>query len=579
MKAKYILAALVAAVSCTANGVKSPDKSISVSVQNDSMTISYAGSPVQGVILSAGEFTGAGRTVRIDESYTMLSGKRSQCHNSARARVFHFAGCDIEVRACNDGVAFRYLTEGGEPETAFNVPDGTRRWLQRKKDDYEMTFPLLDKAVAGDWGYPALFEYRDGVFGLITEADVTENQCGSCLHCDDGAQTYKVVPYDENPSYKTSPWRVLILGSLADIVESTLVTDLAEPCVLEDTSWIEPGVSAWVYWANNHGSRDFQVVKDYIDLSAEMGWKYDLIDWEWEFMENGGTVEDAIAYAREKGIKVNLWYNSGTSWNGPGAPGAPFVLMDAADREAELSRLESMGVSGIKVDFFKNDGQEIMKYYVDILRDAARHHLLVDFHGCTIPRGWQRTWPNMMSMESVFGAEWYNNVPFMTDLAAAHNATLPFTRNVVGPMDYTPGTFSDSQHPHITSDGHELALTVLFESGLQHMPDRPSVYREFPEEVQNFFRGLPAAWDDVRLLGGYPGEYAVLARRSGDKWYIAGINGTNSPKTLEFSLRDIEFGPVTLFTDTPDGLGISYADNLPASIECPARGGFVAVTK
>jgi hypothetical protein len=314
-----------------------------------------------------------------------------------------------------------------------------------------------------------------------------------------------------------------------------------------------------------------------------MGWPYTLIDWEWDEMANGGNIEDALAYAREKGVKANLWYNSGTSWIGPGAPGPQDRLRTREAREAEMTRLEQMGATGIKVDFFLPDGHEMVDYYLDILEDAARHHLLVDFHGCTIPRGWSRTWPNLMSMESVYGAEWYNNNRRMTNAAAAHNATLPFTRNVIGPMDYTPCTFTDSQNPHITSDCHELALPILFESGLQHMADRPEAYLNLPEQVRSLLSGLPSAWDDTRLLAGYPGQSAVIARRSGDTWYIAGINGTEQELPVDPIYSRIGVSTLeTLITDngSEPGQGFNIQVNLPATgLTLPARGGFVAVAR
>ena len=313
-----------------------------------------------------------------------------------------------------------------------------------------------------------------------------------------------------------------------------------------------------------------------------MGWPYSLIDWEWDEMANGGKIEDALAYARERGVKINLWYNSGTSWIGPGAPGPQDRLRTREAREREMTRLEEMGATGIKVDFFLPDNREMVDYYLDILEDAARHHLLVDFHGCTIPRGWSRTWPNLMSMEAVYGAEWYNNNRRMTNAAAAHNATLPFTRNVIGPMDYTPCTFTDSQNPHITTDCHELALPILFESGLQHMADRPEAYLKLPEPVKKLLSGLPSAWDDTRLLAGYPGQSAVIARRSGDTWYIAGINGTNEELTIEPDYSRIAESVVlkTLITDrgSEPGKGFNIGQNVKAGkLTLPARGGFVAI--
>lgn len=213
---------------------------------------------------------------------------------------------------------------------------------------------------------------------------------------------------------------------------------------------------------------------------------------------------------------------------------------------------------------------------------------MLNFHGSTIPRGWQRTYPHMMTMEAVYGAEWYNNNDKLTSRAACHNATLPFTRNVIGSMDYTPGTFSDSQHPHITSHGHELALTVIFESALQHMPDRPSTYYSLPLAVKSFLSVLPAAWDDTKLLGGYPGEEIVIARKKGKIWYIAGINGTDREKTLSFSLKDLQYlgKRVTVIKDGADDRTFCVEENikltrgnLQMTIDCLPRGGFVAVVE
>ena len=205
----------------------------------------------------------------------------------------------------------------------------------------------------------------------------------------------------------------------------------------------------------------------------------------------------------------------------------------------------------------------------------------MNFHGATIPRGWQRTYPNLLSTEGVYGAEWYNNVPTFTRLAACHNATLPFTRNVIGPMDYTPCAFSDSQHPHITSHAHELALTVLFESGLQHLADRPESFLSQPQAVQDFLGQLPAAWDETHLVSGYPGKSAVVARRSGDVWYVAGINGTDETCTLKCDISFIgTYKHATLFADSHDAAlpwQITTTSKLPAEITCQPRGGFVCV--
>jgi hypothetical protein len=409
------------------------------------------------------------------------------------------------------------------------------------------------------------------------------------LYNGDDWNHYQVRMADEKVAFRgswTSPWRVLIIGSLANIFVSTLVTDVSEPNKNTNTDWIIPGQAAWIYWANNHGSKDFQIVKEYIDLAAEMHWPYNLIDWEWDVMANGGTVADAIQYAQEKNVKTLLWYNSGTSWIGAGAPGPLDRLNKKEDREMEYAKLSQMGVSGVKIDFFALDGASIMDYYIDLLEDAAKYKLLINFHGATVPRGWQRTYPNLMTTEAVYGAEWYNNRPVLTDRAAAHNATLPFTRNVVGSMDYTPGTFSDSQHPHITSHGHELALYVLFESALQHAPDRPASYRSLPDPVRQFLSDLPTAWDDTKLLGGYPAKEAIIARRKADKWFIGGINGTDEARTLRFSLASLAPAAkaITVFEDGNDNRSFNIKQDIPVSnkksfidMECLPRGGFVAV--
>ena len=543
------------------------------------MTVRYSGKVVQTIRIGDNHWTESSRIVEtVEERYTMLSGKRRECTYKYRAMSCSDAnGKNLLVRVSNDGVAFRF--NGADEQVSFVIPDGTRRWLQRQKTDYEGFYPQSTQAADGKYSYPALVEYTDGMFGLITESGI--NHGNSCSYLTSSGDRYTVT-YTDNDETDVHAWRILMLGSLADIVESTLVTDVASGGTLTDKSWIQPGVSSWIYWAYNHSSKDFQKVKEYIDLAHDMGWPYTLIDWEWDEMANGGAIEDAMAYARERGVKVNLWYNSGTSWIGPGAPGPQDRLRTREAREKEMTRLEQMGATGIKVDFFLPDGHEMVDYYLDILEDAARHHLLVDFHGCTIPRGWSRTWPNLMSMEAVYGAEWYNNNRRMTNAAAAHNATLPFTRNVIGPMDYTPCTFTDSQNPHITTDCHELALPILFESGLQHMADRPEAYLNLPEPVKKLLSGLPSAWDDTRLLAGYPGQSAVIARRSGDTWYIAGINGTEGEIILEpdFSRIGQDVTLSMLITDKGDkpGMGFDIRKNERAGkLTLPARGGFVAI--
>lgn len=542
------------------------------------------------------------KTVKAD--YTMITGKRSHCTNRANEKTFTYDNADnmpLEaiVRLYNDGVAIRYRIPQGvkvtDDCTSFYVADGKDRWIAPYDFGNEQPFPHdtegktvkdrnLRDVTNGQWSYPALVEPQKGLFMLIAESDLRSNDSGSYLVNADNSEQYKVQLVGPSAFCDgLSPWRFAIIGSLADVVESTLVTDLATPSQIADTSWIQPGVSSWIYWAYNHGSKDYTLVKQYIDLAAQMGWPYCLVDWEWPEMTNGGDINDVMAYAKQKGVKINLWYNSGTSLVGPHAPQPQDRLNTAESREREMQWLESIGASGIKVDFFSPDNDTMVNYYIDILKDAARHHLLVDFHGCTIPNGWQRTWPNMVSMEGIYGAEWYNNYELMTTLAPPHNATVVYTRNVIGPMDYTPGTFTDSQFPHITTNAHELALPVLFESGIQHMADRPEGYESLPFEARQVYSHLPAAWDDTKLLAGYPGKSAVVARRSGKTWYVAGINGTDEEINLAFTLKRLNLKPkkVLLFSDGEAKRDIKVShpslSGDKVCIACRARGGFLMV--
>lgn len=550
----------------------------------------------------------------VTEDYLMPVGKRSHCHNEGFEQVYTLlnpAGDTllVEQRTYRDGVAFRYVLPrvlADEVLTAdrstYHVPAEAKRWMQRwdgPNAGYEHFFAQCEGGVSPEqaectqWGYPALIELDSTQYVLLTEADLLRGHAGSMLESSEADRhAYQVRLFGEYPLLADgdgrwrSPWRVIIHGSLADIVESTLVTDVATPAAI-DFPEVKPGPSSWIYWAYNHGSQDCDLLKQYVDLAAEMHWPYTLVDAEWDRMR-GGTIEDVVNYAKEKGVMPMIWYNSTTNWTGEWAPTPQGLLNEAADREAEFAKIASWGVKGVKIDFFRADRVETIDYYIDLIESAARHGLMVNFHGGTIPRGWQRTYPNFISAEAVYGAEWYNNVPTFTERAARHNATLPFTRNVIGPMDYTPGTFTDSQHPHITTTAHELALTVLFESAIQHMPDRPSAYRALPVEVRQLLRSLPTAWDDTRFVAGYPGESVIIARRKGNDWYVAGINGRDEEQVLQFNLSKLgasQYGllPSVSVIDSYDPalpvvsqFPVPYDE--PFCIVCQPRGGFLIKT-
>jgi len=591
------------ALAINAQKVASPNGKLSAKLNGKSLIINYDKQKV--IELADISFDKLRFTRQVKDDYQMLEGKRLHCTNEANEYQAPIgSNAKIVIRLYNDGIAFRYEyiklenQKQLEEHTIYMIPEGTKRWFMQWTEAYEGFFPQTTTykvkpirtssgaSTSADgwnnrWGYPALLEPVEGVFALISEANIERRQSASCLYND--GERYSVVAAENDLNLSGdwhTPWRVVIIGKLADIVESTLVTDVSEPSQLKDTNWIKPGVVSWVYWANNHGSNDFNIIKKYVDMAVVLKLPYVLIDAEWDEMDKiasneGKTIEDAVAYANSKGIKPMIWYNSSVGWI-DGAPGPKFRLNKPEDREKEFAWCEKIGVAGVKIDFFSGDNQMNMDYCLDLLESAARHHLLVNFHGAPIPRGWQKTWPNLLSTEGVYGAEWYNNVPTFTDKAASHNTTLPFTRNVIGPMDYTPCAFSDSQHPHITSLAHELALTVLYESGLQHLADRPESLLAQPKDVQDFLGQLPTVWDETRYISGYPGESAVLARRSGNTWYVAGINGKDDPQILKTDLGFIGKGSVQMFVDDASGKWqISTISKLPSQVECQPRGGFV----
>ena len=544
-------------------------------------------------------------------SYTNIHGKKGLVENEANKVVAAFKNesgdvLEVEMQAYNDGLAFRYhipdeadavkrifLSE----QTSYEIDHGAHRWIQPFSTPYEGDFPYqATGGQQGAWCYPALFEI-DGMFALITEANANRMYCSTHLDNSSNSNKYKVsFPFayegnnmgDVNPVWTggwTSPWRVVIAGELKDIVESTLVEDVSDPCKLANTDFVEPGSAAWVYWAYNHGTRDYKICCQYVDLAASMGWKYVLFDWEWDSMTNGGNLQDAVAYAYSKGVEPWMWYNSGGPHNTVGSTPRDRMLTHE-NRVAEFTWLKSLGVVGVKIDFFESDKQSMMQYYLDILDDAADFEMMVNFHGCTMPRGWSRTYPHLMSMEAVCGAEQYNNGGFMTNEGARINCLLPYTRNVVGPMDYTPVAFTDSQYPHTTTFAHELALSVAFESGVQHWADRPEGFYALPLLASLHMKEVPIVWDETRFVDGYPGKSFVVARRSGSTWYVAGLQGENVATTFEVALD---------FLGEGDYVGVLIGDGDVArtfgfsamtlkrgqkvAVDCLGRGGFVLTLK
>lgn len=553
------------------------------------------------------KFLKKGKSVLINEQYTALLGKRAQCSNAANEVVIYFenpnnAKLNLIIRAYNDGVAFRYefpdnkgTYQVKDETTSYTIPDGTTRWLEKFDLSNEGLYHKMNNdSIQQNWCYPALFNSKDSAcWYLIHEADLNRSYCATKLSNIDNKSSYKVTLPDSGEGMGEaqptitlpwkSPWRVIIIGSLKDIVESTLVDDVSTPSVISKTDWIKPGLVSWNYWSNNHGTKDFKVVCKFADLAAAMDWPYTLLDWEWDAMENGGNVEDAAKYILSKGVKPLIWYNSSMfKW----ITSTPVDRMKTHEnRVKEFTWLKKNGFVGVKIDFFLSEKQFMIDYYQDILEDAAQFEMMVYFHGCLVPRGWARTYPHLMTYEGVRGAEWYNNNDQLTTTAPVHNSILPFTRNVVGSMDYTPVTFTNSQHPHITSYGHELALSVVFESGLQHMADRPEGYYQLPDAALTFLKEVPAAWDDTKLLDGYPGRDILIARRKSNKWFIGGLNSEDKEKSQSINLNFLENSGKYKLTLISDGthdkeFSTKYTvvdKSSTLNVKLLRRGGFAAI--
>jgi hypothetical protein len=546
----------------------------------------------------------------ISEQYTAVHGKRAVCSNMANEVVALFenpgkARMNLILRVYNDGVTFRY--EFPEKEgtfvikdefTAYTIQDETMRWMEKWNPANEGLYTAMsgDKVQQQEWCYPALFNSSDkGCWFLLHEADLDRTFCGTKLSNTAAKSKYKLTfpnPKDgrgmgeSTPTVTLpwkSPWRVIIMGGLQDVVASTLTDDVSTPSIVKNTTWIKPGLVSWNYWSSNHGTKDFKIVTAFADLAAEMNWPYTLLDWEWDAMSNGGNMEDAAKYILSKGVKPLIWYNSGGNHTWVSSTPKDRMLTHE-NRVAEFTKLKKLGFAGVKIDFFESEKQDMIRYYLDILDDAAKFEMMVYFHGCLVPRGWARTYPHLMTYEAVRGAEWYNNGPDLTTTAPEHNAILPFTRNVVGSMDYTPTTFTNSQFAHITSYGHELALSVLFESALQHLADRPEGYYGLPAAAKFFLSNLPTAWDDTKLVEGYPGRDVVMARRKADNWYLGGINAGNRERGKKVKLNFLQPGVQYKLTLIGDGkhdkdFSVSYHTvnaNSDLDVWMLRRGGFAA---
>jgi hypothetical protein len=381
-----------------------------------------------------------------------------------------------------------------------------------------------------------------------------------------------------------TPWRIITIGSLKTIAESTLGTDLAPAAITIDHSFIKPGKASWSWINSKDDNITFTEQQKYIDYAADMHWQYCLVDAAWDVKIGYDSIKILSDYAAKKNVGLLLWYNSAGDWNTV-AYTPKDKLLTKEGREEEFSRLQSMGIKGVKIDFFGGDGQSMIQYYIDILNDAAKHKLLVNFHGATLPRGWQKTYPHLMTTEAIYGMEMVTFDQHAADVQANHCAMLPFTRNAFDPMDFTPMNLTgltSSNCTRKTTPAFELALSVLFLSGIQHFAQAPEGMTKVSDDVKLFLKTLPDYWDDVKFLEGYPGKYAVIARRSGNRWYIAGINGEKNEKKVSLDLTSFRKTKATLFTDGAAGKLLSKtisntATQKKSDIMLKPNSGFVIV--
>jgi alpha-glucosidase len=576
-----------------------------------------------GVVLEDFDFssgyglTSASRTAVVKDSYTLYTGKRSLVSYKANEQTFHLEKSgrklDVVFRVSDDGVAFRYVfynttttpIKVREEKTMFNLPDNSKGFLQPMsvaksgwskvnpcyEEHYESGIPVSKpSSLKNGWVYPALFEVKEQ-WVLITEAGLDENYCGTHLSDGNSKGEFKVIfpqPEEAFPGggllpvvsgNSSSPWRIIVVGGLKTIIESNLGTDLAAKSQdNKASSYVKPGHSSWSWAMLKDDSITYSVQKKYIGYASDMGWDYCLIDVNWDTKIGYEKIRELADYGKERGVGLILWYNSAGEWND--APYTPRnALLTHEGRIKEFSRISAMGIKGVKIDFFGGDGQSFIKYYLEILKDAAANNLLVNFHGATLPRGWQRTYPNLVSAEAIKGFEYVTFEQVNADLQPSHCAVLPFTRNAFDPMDFTP--LSLYQVPRInrkTTSCFELALSVVFLSGVQHFVETPEGMAHMPDYVKQFLADLPVKWDETKFISGYPARDIVLARRSGNTWYVAGINGQDRQMKwnvdLSFAGNDAG-GAMIIDGKEPLTLRKEQINSNRVDIEVPANGGFV----
>lgn len=535
------------------------------------------------------------KVTALDTVYEQSRIKASRIHYWANELLCSFVngeGKNVQItfRVSNNDVAFRYtlpreqgkgsVTVNSE-RTGFRFPSQTTTFLcpqsdamigwKRTKPSYEEEYkadaPMNERSGYGHgYTFPCLFKVGDDGWVLLSETGVDSRYCGSRLSDWDNG-VYRIafpMPEENNgngtvsPAFSlpgSTPWRTVTVGeTLKPIVETTVPWDVVEPRYTTTHDYkTGRGTWSWILWQDGSINYDDQV--RYVDLAAAMGYEYVLIDNWWDNNIGRDRMEQFIKYARSKGVEVFLWYSSSGYWND--IEQSPVNRMDnSIARKQEMRWLQSLGVKGIKVDFFGGDKQETLRLYEEILSDADDHGLMVIFHGCTLPRGWERMYPNYVGSEAVLASE---NLVFSQHFCdnEAFNATLhPFIRNAVGCMEFG-GVFlnkrlnrsNDGGTIRRTTDIFQLATAVLFQNPIQNFALAPNNLTDAPQICLDFMKQVPTTWDETRFIDGYPGRYIVLARRHGNTWYIAAVNATAEPLKLKLDLPVLAGQEVSLYSD------------------------------
>jgi alpha-glucosidase len=634
---------LLTAIGIMANAqtitVKSPDNRIILTINNDeklTYSVTYQGrnivnpSPLGFELKDEQAMTG--NFIIVDQSVKnvnetwipVVKSKHAEIINhynelqlSLKEKSGPMRQMELFVRTYNDGAAFRYRLSGsakiGDRQimkelTTFSIPGDPKAWIVEYKgysSSNEAEFfmhPLSylnEKSVAG---MPLLMEYGNNCWVAITEAKI-DNYAAFYIGTNgiSNQLTTKLVPVPGEPEDGVkvrfndevyTPWRVMMIGETpGTLIESEIIQNLNDPCVIEDPSWIKPGMSAWDHWWSGEVKMEMPVIKQYIDLASEMGWPYMLVDWQWYGKFNSPEADitkwapqinmpEIIAYAGSKNVKIIVWLYSSD------------VNRNAAYKKA-FPLYEKWGVAGIKIDFMDRDDQQMVNWYHDIIKCAAENHLIVDFHGAYKPDGIIRTWPNMITREGVMGNEYYK---FSDKMSPEHNVKLAFTRMLAGQMDYTPGAFLNvtkeqykNQTPAVVwnTRAAELSKFVIYESPLTVVCDHPDNILNQPGS--DFLKIVPTTWDDIKFISGYPEDYVAIAKRSGDKWFV-GVMNNSIGKSIELKLAFLPAGnyETKIWADTKnsdkDPKVLIKATQLVKSggiikVTMAKNGGFVALIK